>query len=169
MANEIDERFRAHYEELLALARSRLSKERAPISTMTLAHELYLDLQGRPGLTFGSRVQFLAYASRALRSLLVDKARQRLAQKRFAELLPLTLGAEVADHAGTPEQLIALDDAIEKLGDLDERLVRIAEMRITTCMTIPEIAGALGVEASTVDREWRRARELINAALRKVP
>jgi DNA-directed RNA polymerase specialized sigma24 family protein len=85
--------FEAAYADLLRLARSRLAREQAPISTGTLAHELYLDLQSRGELRFGSHAEFMAYASRAMRSLLVDMARERLAQKRDAELLPLTLGA----------------------------------------------------------------------------
>ena len=69
----------------------------------------------------------MAYASRAMRSLLVDMARERLAQKRSADLIPLTLGAAVPDLAGTPEQLIALDDALARLGAADPRLMQVAE------------------------------------------
>ena len=67
-------------------------------------------------LKFATTAQFMAYASRAMRSLLVDMARERLAQKRSAELMPLTLGADVPDLGGTPEQLVALDDALTRLG-----------------------------------------------------
>src|SRR5437868_14330426 len=96
------------YSEIISLAHESLARERAPISTMTLVHELYLKLNDRADLRFGSREQFFAYASRAMRSLLVDMARERLAKKRSAELLPLTLGHEVADSGSTPEQLVAL-------------------------------------------------------------
>ena len=116
MAEGFEERFRANYADILRLARARLARERSPISTVTLAHELYLNLQGRQDLRFATPGEFMAYASRAMRSLLVDMARERMAQKRYAELMPLTLGAEVPDLAGTPEQLVALDDALTRLG-----------------------------------------------------
>lgn len=83
--------FKDGYAEIVRLARIRISRERAPISTLTLAHELYLDMRKREGLEFATRAQFLAYSSRAMRSLLVDMARERIVKKRSAELLPLTL------------------------------------------------------------------------------
>ena len=91
MAEGFEERFRANYADILRLARARLARERSPISTGTLAHELYLNLQGRQDLSFATPGEFMAYASRAMRSLLVDMARERMAQKRHAELMPLTL------------------------------------------------------------------------------
>ena len=121
MAEGFEERFEASYSDILRLARTRLSRERAPISTVTLAHELYLNLRDREDLKFANPAQFMAYASRAMRSLLVDMARQRLAQKRSVDLLPLTLGAEVPDLGGTPEQLVALDDALTRLGAVEDR------------------------------------------------
>jgi RNA polymerase sigma factor (TIGR02999 family) len=154
------------YGDLLRMARGRLAREQAPISTGTLAHELYLGLQGRSDLRFGTRLEFLAYASRAMRSLLVDMARERLAAKRHAELLPLTLGAEVADGgSGTPEQLLALNQALERLGQLDERLLRVAEMRAVMGMDVSEIALALKVSEPTVKRDWQRAKAFLHDTL----
>ena len=76
--------------------------------------------------------------------LLVDMARERMAQKRHAELMPLTLGADVPDLGGTPEQLVALDDALTRLGTVDDRLMRVAEMRVIMGMEVSEVALALG-------------------------
>jgi RNA polymerase sigma factor (TIGR02999 family) len=161
--------FRDSYPQLLALARARLARERAPISTGTLAHELYLNLRKRPDLKFVSTAQFMAYASRAMRSLLVDMARERLAQKRSAELLPLTLGAEVADFGGTPEQLVALDEALTKLGAVDGRLMRVAEMRVIMGMEVAEVAAALEISEPTVKRDWQRAKAYLHEALGVAP
>lgn len=161
--------FRDSYPQLLALARARLARERAPISTGTLAHELYLNLRKRPDLKFASTAQFMTYASRAMRSLLVDMARERLAQKRSAELLPLTLGAEVADLGGTPEQLVALDEALTKLGAVDERLMRVAEMRVIMGMEVTEVAAALEISEPTVKRDWQLAKAYLHVALGVVP
>lgn len=161
MVEGLEERFQASYSDILRLARARLSRERSPISTVTLVHELYLNLRQREDLKFSSAAQFMAYASRAMRSLLVDMARERLAQKRSAELMPLTLGAEVPDLAGTPEQLVALDDALTRLGNVDARLLRVAEMRVILGMEVTEMAEALGVSEPTIKRDWQRAKAFI--------
>jgi RNA polymerase sigma factor (TIGR02999 family) len=161
--------FRDGYDQLLVLARARLAKEHAPISTMTLAHELYLNLQNRADLQFATREQFLAYSSRAMRSLLVDMARERIAQKRFAEVLPLTVGEQVAVPGGTPEQLVALDEALSSLGQIDARLLRVAEMRIIMGMEVPDMAIAIGVSEPTIKRDWQRAKAYIYESLGASP
>lgn len=156
--------FRDAYPELLRLARSRLAREQSAISTGTLAHELYLGLQHRGDLRFGSRAQFMAYAARAMRSLLVDMARERLAAKRHGELLPLTLH-DVADTAGTPDQLLALNQALERLGQVDARLLQVAEMRAVLGLEVSEIALALAVSEATIKRDWQRAKAFLHDAL----
>ena len=153
------------YADLMRLARSRLSREQSPISTVTLAHELYLDIQGRGELRFGSRGEFMAYASRAMRNLLVDMARERLAQKRDAELLPLTLGDGLADSAARPEQVLAMHQALERLGAVDERLLRVAELRAVMGLDVPEVAALLGLSEPTVKRDWQRAKAFLTGLL----
>lgn len=165
VSDDLASAFEAAYPELQRLARSRLRQEQAPISTGTLAHELYLSLQHRTDLQFGSRGEFLAYAGKAMRHLLVDLARERLAQKRDAELLPLTLGSELADDSATPEQLLALNQALERLGRIDARLLKVAELRAVLGLEVPEVALALGVSEPTVKRDWRRARAFLYDAL----
>jgi len=166
MPKDLAHSFQDNYADILSLARWRLSKEQAPISTVTLAHELYLSLQDRGDLRFAVKEQFLAYASRAMRSLLVDMARERLAQKRSAELVPLTLSSEVADAGyGTPEQLLALNEAIERLGRLDPRLMQVAEMRAVMGMEVTAIAVALDVSEPTVKRDWQRAKAFLSDLL----
>ena len=169
MAEGLETRFQALYPDILRLARARLSREQSPISTVTLAHELYLNLREGQNLKFASAAQFMAYASRAMRSLLVDMARERLAQKRSADLIPLTVGAAVPDFAGTPEQLIALDDALARLGAAEPRLMQVAELRVVMGMQIDEIAKALGVSEPTVKRDWQRARAFLHEALGVAP
>lgn len=161
--------FQNDYSQILAMARARLAKERTPMSTMTLVHELYIDLQDRTQLRFGTREHFLAYASRAMRSLLIDMARERLAKKRSAELLPLTLGVDVADAAGTPEQLVALEAALDRLERIEPRLARVAEMRLMVDADIALIAAALGISEPTVKRDWQRAKAYLHDALVNAP
>lgn len=169
MAEGFETSFQASYTDILRLARARLSREQSPMSTMTLAHELYLNLRGRKDLQFGNAGQFLAYVSRAMRSLLVDMARERMAQKRHAELMPLTMGANVPDFDGTPEQLVALDDALSRLGAVDPRLMQVAELRVVMGMAAAEIASALHVSEPTVKRDWQRARAFLHDALGVAP
>jgi RNA polymerase sigma factor (TIGR02999 family) len=158
------------YPDLLKLARARLAREQAPVSAGTLAHELYLGLAGRDDLRFANRAQFLAYAARAMRSLLVDMARERLAAKRQAELLPLTLSShDLADAAASPERWLALSAAFERLGRIDERLLRVAEMRAVLGLEVAEIALALGVSEPTVKRDWQRAKAFLHEALGAAP
>ena len=169
MADGLETRFQANYPDILRLARARLSREHSPISTVTLAHELYLNLRDRENLKFASAAQFMAYASRAMRSLLVDMARERLAQKRSVDLIPLTLGAALPDLSGTPEQLIALDDALARLGAAEPRLMQVAELRVVMGMPVNEIADALGISEPTVKRDWQRARAFLHDALGVAP
>jgi RNA polymerase sigma factor (TIGR02999 family) len=169
LAQGFEERFQANYADILRLARARLSREQSPISTVTLAHELYLNLRDRPELNFPNPGAFMAYASRAMRSLLVDMARERLAQKRSAQLMPLTLGADVPDMGGTPEQLVALDDALSRLGDVDARLMHVAEMRVIMGMDVAEIADALQISGPTVKRDWQKAKAYLHEALGVAP
>jgi DNA-directed RNA polymerase specialized sigma24 family protein len=79
--------------------------------------------------------------------------------------MPLTLGAEVPDLGGTPEQLVALDDALERLGALDPRLMQVAEMRVIMGMEVSEVALALSVSEPTVKRDWQRAKAFLHEVL----
>jgi RNA polymerase sigma factor (TIGR02999 family) len=111
-------------------------------------------------------LEFLAYASRAMRHLLVDMARERVAAKRHADLLPLTLGHDAIDvGAGTPEQLLALNQALERLGQIDPRMMQVAELRAVMGLEVTEIAQALRVSEPTVKRDWQRAKAYLFDAL----
>ncbi len=165
MSDPIDMTFGDAYAQILSLARVRLASERSPISTVTLANELYLNLREHPSLQFPTKQHFLAYSSRAMRSLLVDMARERLRKKRSAKLLPLTLARDAIDDGGSPEQLVALDEALERLGAIDARLLRVAEMRIVMGMEIADVALALDVSEPTVKRDWRRAKAYLHDAI----
>jgi len=105
-----------------------------------------------------------------MRSLLVDMARERMAEKREADLLPLTLAHDVVGTGlARPEQMLALNQAFESLGRIDERLLRVAEMRAVLGMDVPEVALALGVSQPTVKRDWQRAKAFLYDALGHAP
>lgn len=170
MAQTVGSAFQAAYRDIIAVARARLAREQVPMSAGTLAHEVYLGMRDRRDLLFNSRAEFLAYASRAMRSLLVDLARERLAQKRSAELLPLTLAIEVADQAaGTPEQWLQLNQAMERLGQIEPRLLQVCEMRAVLGLDMAEIAAALGLSEPTIKRDWKRAKAFLYDLLHEQP
>jgi RNA polymerase sigma-70 factor (ECF subfamily) len=148
------------YDELRRLAGSFLRGERPghTLQPTALVHEAYLKLVGQRG-GFENRAQFLAVAAQAMRRILVDYARQRLAAKRGGGGALLDL--EVAEAGATVEQsreLIAVDQALEKLTALDARQARVVELRYFGGLTVEETAAALDIAPRTVKREWAMAK-----------
>jgi len=157
------------YRELQQLARARLA--RAPrvtaADTGALVHECWLRMQTLAGQHFADRSHFLAYAARAMRSIVTDMARRHAAERRGGQAEHLTLDTAVADAAAdTPEDLIALDDALEQLARLDARAARVVEMRFFAGLAEAEIAEALQLSLRTVQRDWERARAFLTLALK---
>jgi RNA polymerase sigma factor (TIGR02999 family) len=169
MGESIDDLFKKFHGEILTLAHALLARERAMVSTVTLVSELYLKLQSREDLRFAKLEQFMAYLSRTMRSHLVDEARKRIAHKRSADLVPLTLGIEVSDGGATPEKILELDQLVEGLGQDHPRLYKVAEMRIFMVMTVSEIAAALQVAEPTIKRDWQIIKAYMMDALGKKP
>jgi RNA polymerase sigma factor (TIGR02999 family) len=168
---ELDSLFPTVYSELRRLAHRRLRAEQSghTLSTTGLVHETYLKLAGESGAQFGNRAHFFALAARAMRRILVDYARRHRAQKRAPMQHPVSLSAlERSDmvfaHPGAREiseradLLVALDDAIRQLIEIDERLAQVVEYRFFVGLTEQETADLLGVTPRTVARDWVRAR-----------
>ena len=163
--SELDRAFAAYYPELKKIAHARLrgSGLDGSMQTTALVHDSYLRLAaGRPGLAFGDRLQFFAYSSRVLRSIVVDVVREQRALRRGGDRELVTLdtaaGEGLAPEAADVE---SLNDALEDLARLDPALARLVEMRFFGGMSEDEIADALGVSARTVSREWKKARALL--------
>jgi RNA polymerase sigma factor (TIGR02999 family) len=146
------------YQELRRLAGQVMSGERPghTLQTTALVHEAYIELARIHGLTVESRPRFLALAAQVMRRILVDHARARRAAKRGA--VRVTLSEEVAESAAAPFDLLALDEALERLSSLDSQLVRIVEMRFIAGMSVEETGEALAVSATTVKRDSAMAR-----------
>jgi RNA polymerase sigma factor (TIGR02999 family) len=155
----MDQAFSHVYEELRRAASIQLRRGYSPtLSTTSLVNETYLRLVDGAQASPTDRAHFLALAARAMRYIIIDYARRRGAAKRGGGAPHDVLEeAEIAveDQA---EQLLALDDALQALGRLDPRLVRLVECRFFTGMTEEETAEALEVSVSTVQRDWKRAR-----------
>jgi RNA polymerase sigma factor (TIGR02999 family) len=147
-------------DELKRIASNHLRKERPghTLNTTALVHESYLKLVDGSTATCGNRSQFFAIASRAMRQLLIDHARQRNAQKRGGDYRQVTLDPNLVATPSRAVDLIALDQAMERLGKIDARLEKVVERRVFGGMKVQEIADSLDVSRRTVERDWERAR-----------
>jgi len=163
-----DALFRELYADLRRLARSRLqrSEDITLLDTTALVHESYLRFQANPGLAGLSTGQFLAYASRVMRFVVIDFVRQRHAERRGGEQQRVTLNTDVAEAVPVDdEDVLRLHEALEALAQVDDRLARIVEMRCFGGLGEADIAAALGVNERTVRRGWQKARLMLRLAL----
>lgn len=162
------ELFSLLYQELRQLAHSRLRKNE-PITlldTTSLVHETYLRIVRAGRLDISERPKFLAYSAHVMRSIVVDFVRQHRAACRGGDQERVTLDPEAADSLHSPEdEIIRVNDALDDLAKVDERLVKVVEMRYFTGLADEEIGLALGVNERTVRREWQKARILLSLAL----
>jgi RNA polymerase sigma factor (TIGR02999 family) len=148
------------YAELREIAHRRLRRHRPgeTLSTTALVHEAYLRLVDQAGAGASDRAHFLALASRAMRFVLVDHARAQQAQKRGGGQQDIPLEAvQVAGDRSAPD-LVALDDALERLRRFSDRQCQLVEYRFFGGMTYEEIAEVMDVSLRTVKRDWTKAR-----------
>jgi len=147
------------YDELGRVARRQLGPgARQTLDTTSLIHEAYLRMVDQTRVTFADRAQFFAYASRAMRSILVDHARRRCAEKRGGGVRPLPLEESIAGVAYHTDLLLAVDEALDRLDALEPRLRQVVECRYFGGMSEEDTATALGISPRTVRRDWRKAR-----------
>jgi RNA polymerase sigma factor (TIGR02999 family) len=159
------------YERLRALAHSRLSG-RGPgqsLDTTALVHEAYLRLVDQSRAEWKDRAHFFAVAATAMRQIVVDRARRRHAAKRGGAEGAVALDGEPPGAAARTEEILAVDEALRQLASLNERLVRMVELRFFAGLSIEETADVLGLDARTVNRDWRVARALLYRALAPSP
>jgi RNA polymerase sigma-70 factor (ECF subfamily) len=157
------------YDELRRLARTHLRRERREhtLNATSLVHEAYLRLVKHRHHNWQSRAHFFGAASTAMRRVLVDHARGRLALKRGAAVRVGLTGCEPIDtSAAVLDEVIAIDAALDRLAEIDERLARIVDCRYFAGLTIEETAEAIGVSHTTVSDGWRFARAWLERALR---
>jgi RNA polymerase sigma factor (TIGR02999 family) len=161
------ELFSRLYTELDRLARAHLGRN-APMTLIdapALIREVYLRMSQQVDLPGNDRRAFLAYASRAMRSVIVDYLRARAADRRGGGVRAVTLNTAVENQSFTDPQLESLDDALKSLERIDERAHSIVEMRYFGGMEIQEIAQFLDVSPATVKRDWQKARAYLMHAL----
>jgi RNA polymerase sigma-70 factor, ECF subfamily len=154
-----DRLYSAIYPELKKVAGALMKSERAAhiLQPTALVHEAYLKMLGGEPADWQSRAHFLGAATRAMRQVLVDQARQRDAAKRGAGAERVTLDDEIASESRTLG-ILELDDAISRLSELSERMAKVVELRVFGGMSHEEIAEALGVSLRTSVEDWSIAR-----------
>jgi RNA polymerase sigma factor (TIGR02999 family) len=162
--------FELMYGDLRRIAHARLRENRPDtlLDTTSLVHESYARFAKLARLPATDRPHFLAYASRVMRSVIVDLARERGAERRGGGVgeLSLTtgLGESLAAASDAPE-VLRVHEALDELAAIEPRLAQVVEMRYYGGLEHAEIASALGIGLRTVERDWERARSFLYAAL----
>ena len=155
----LDQLVPAVYDELRRVARAHLRAERNPsLQPTALVHELYLRLVDSDRLIIRDRTHFFAIAARVMRQVLVDHARRRRADKRGGgvTIIGLETGMEPGRAPGV--DVLVIDEALDQLRSVDERLCRVVELRFFGGLNIEETAEALEISTATVERDWAMAK-----------
>jgi RNA polymerase sigma factor (TIGR02999 family) len=163
-----DELFAAAYSELRKLARARLRDggRNTVLETTSLVHESYLRFLNTGQLQIDNRKAFFAYASRVMRSVIIDTVRERQAERRGGNAEELTLDTQRRDSLPAGEaEIINVHEALLALEEAEPRLAKVVEMRYFGGYSDGEIAEALDVGERTVGRDWEKARLLLRAML----
>ena len=162
-----DALFAALYDELHRLARAHLRGAVGPLTlgATTLLPEAYLGIAQRDALAFPDRNRFFAYASRAMRWIVIDFVRHRRARKRGGELTFASLDEEVIAGPGSPVELERLGDALGELAKLDPGLAQLVDLKYFCGFSFAEIAALRGVSERTAQRDWEKARLVLHEFL----
>jgi RNA polymerase sigma factor (TIGR02999 family) len=164
---ELDDIFPAVYEELKRVAHRHLRGELTghTLGTTALVHEAYLELAKLDHIQWPGREYVLAAASRAMRRVLVDYAVARKAEKRGRGMIAEPLDDAVAMAVTRGDDLLHLDEALQRLATVNDRYARVVECRFFGGMSVEETAAALGMSPATVKRDWTLARAWPNREL----
>jgi RNA polymerase sigma factor (TIGR02999 family) len=163
-----DALFAQCYPDLKRLARQRLlDAHRGPsLDTTSLVHDAYLRIARMGGIPVSTRGHFMAYAAHAMRSIVIDLIRSRAAEVHGGAATHLSLDTDLGERLASDEaDVLHVHEALEQLAQVDQRLVKVVEMRYFAGFSEQEIAAALGLTERTVRRDWQRARALLAAAL----
>jgi RNA polymerase sigma factor (TIGR02999 family) len=161
--------FAAAYAELRQLARSRLRRRdrNSVLDTTSLVHESYLRFVRVGELRIEDRRAFFSYASKVMRSVIVNDVCERIAQKRGGDWVPTILSSQIAVNVPSNEEtVLQVHEALEVLEKAEPRLAEVAQMRYFGGYSEAEVAETLGVSLRTVQRDWEKARLILAAALR---
>ena len=166
-AEAFDALYDGVYDELRRLAHVvRGGRAGATLNTTALVHEAYLHLLPSQDLSWQDRAHFFGVAARAMRQVLVQAARRRMAEKRGGGAVQVTFDERLHEAPIRLDEILTLDEALTRLEALDPRQARIVESRFFAGLSVEETAQALGIGTATVKRDWRAARAFLPQALR---
>jgi RNA polymerase sigma factor (TIGR02999 family) len=157
------------YTELHQLASSYMRRERPghTLQTTALVHEAYLQLVGQENAHWDSRSQFFGVAAQLMRRILVDHARAHHAAKRGGNLPRLSLDEAIVMAMERGGDLLAIDELLQKLADIDPQQARIVELRFFAGLSVEETANALSISDRTVKRDWAMAKAWLQRELQR--
>jgi RNA polymerase sigma factor (TIGR02999 family) len=159
--------FTVLYAELHSLAQRQLRRNSSmTLSPTTLLHETYLDMSSRGSGAFPDRARFLAYASRAMRGLIIDYYRSRSAQKRGGGFQITVLPTEIPEPVESDVELERLSEAVDALANIEPRLAQVVDLKFFCGLTFAEIGAALDTSERTIKRDWEKARILLQHELK---
>ncbi len=169
-ADALDELVPLVFNDVRELARRALAKESRghTLQPTALVSEVYLRLEGRRSVRWQNREQFFGFLSQLIRRILIDHARGRRREKRGSGVRPLPLDDVFGLAEARHPELIAVDDALKDLAELDPRQARVVELRFFMGLTHEQIGEVLGVSLATVNRDWRTARMWLERALSRM-
>lgn len=155
------------YDDLHALAEKYLRAEPAghTLQPTALVHEAYMKLVDQTRVDWQGRTHFFAVGAQAMRRILVDHARRRRAAKRGGDRHRITVDEQLLAEGRRDEDLLALDEALEKLADLDTQQAKMVELRFFGGLNVAETAVALGMSKRTAEREWTMVRSWLRREL----
>ncbi len=155
------------YDELRRIARGYMRRERPDhtLQTSALINEAYIRLVDQQGAHWQNRAHFFAIAAKLMRRIMVDYARSRGYAKRGGNALQVSFDEELAVSGKQAADVVALDDALKDLEEIDPRKSQIVELRFFGGLSIDETAEALAISTPTVEREWRAARAWLHRAI----
>jgi len=156
----MDDLFPLVYAELRRIAAREMRRERPgrTLQATALVHEAYLRLVKDASLSAANRGQFLGIAAHAMREILIDRARARVARKRGGGAVRITLDESLSATPGVSIDVLALDEALQRLARLDPRHAQIVELRYFGGLSVEDTAAAMGLSPATVKRAWTMAR-----------
>ena len=155
------------YDDLHALAEKYLRAEPAnhTLQPTALVHEAYMKLVDQTRVDWQGRTHFFAVGAQAMRRILVDHARRRRAAKRGGDRQRITVDEQLLAAGRRDEDVLALEEALEKLSDLDPQQARMVELRFFGGLNVAETATALGLSKRTAEREWNMVRSWLRREL----
>jgi RNA polymerase sigma factor (TIGR02999 family) len=161
--------FATLYADLRRIAQSALrrSGSQLTVSPTTLLHEAWMKISGRDALQFPDRAHFMAYASRAMRRLVIDFVREKHALKRGAAFELTVMPTEVPEHAADAQELDRLSEALDELGTVDPGLSELVDLKFFCGFSFAEIGAMREVSERTVQRDWNKARLFLHDVMRE--